>query len=67
MQEFKKTYIVDENNDKVAVQLDIETFNRIEEILENYALFQLMNANGSDEVLNQTDAVVHYESLEKAD
>ena len=38
MEELKKAYIVDEDNRRVAVQIDIETFNRIEEILEDYAL-----------------------------
>jgi len=32
----KKKYIVDEGNHKIAVQLDINTYNKIEEILENY-------------------------------
>ncbi|HVS21048.1 MAG TPA: hypothetical protein VHD88_04330 [Pyrinomonadaceae bacterium] len=35
MEELKRTYVVDEQNHRVAVQIDIETFNRIEEALEN--------------------------------
>lgn len=33
-------YIVDRKNKKVAVQIPIETYNRIEEVLEDYALGQ---------------------------
>ena len=38
----KRRYIVDEQNHKVAVQLDIKTFEKIEEMLENYVLVNLM-------------------------
>lgn len=38
MEELKKAYIVDEENRRVAVQLDIDTFTKIEEILENSRL-----------------------------
>ncbi len=40
--ELNRQYIVDENNHKIAVQMDIKTFEKIEEILENYALYRLM-------------------------
>ena len=42
-----KKYIVDDNNRKLAVQISIETFNKIEEVLENHSLFQLMNEDKS--------------------
>lgn len=35
-----KKYIVNNKNKKVAVQIPIETYNRIEEVLEDYALGQ---------------------------
>jgi uncharacterized protein with ACT and thioredoxin-like domain len=35
-----KKYIVNNKNKKVAVQIPIETYNKIEEILEDYALGQ---------------------------
>ena len=38
----KRQYIVDEQNRRVAVQVDIKTFEQIEEVLENYALSRLM-------------------------
>ena len=61
----KRQYIVDENNRKVAVQLDMETFQQIENILENYALVQLMNVAEEDENLNLEDAKNYYANLTK--
>lgn len=46
--ELKRQYVVDEDNRKVAVQLDIDTFEKIEEIFENYALAQFMYADDSE-------------------
>ncbi|MDP1994329.1 MAG: hypothetical protein Q8K40_03690, partial [Ignavibacteria bacterium] len=45
MFDVKKKYIVDEENKKVAVQIDIETFTLIEEVLENYGLAKLISEN----------------------
>ena len=67
MEELKKTYIVDEGNRKIAVQLDIETFNKIEEILENYALANLIEVQGDEEALERDEALAYYQSLEKAE
>jgi RelB Antitoxin alpha helical domain len=67
MEELKRNYIVDEQNHRVAVQIDIETFNRIEEILENYALARLMKENVDEDALIIDEAIPYYESLEKAD
>ncbi len=67
MEEVKRTYIVDEQNRKLAVQIDIDTFNKIEEILENYALVQLMEEPTSDEALGIDEAMAYYQTLEKAD
>ena len=67
MEELKRIYVVDEQNHRVAVQMDIETFNRIEETLENYALAKLMNENADDDALAPDQALPYYERLEKAD
>jgi len=61
----RKKYIVDEQNRKIAVQMDIDTYNEIEEILENYALVQLMKENRGEEKLNVSDAKSYYHRLEK--
>jgi hypothetical protein len=67
MEELKKSYIVDEENRRVAVQLDIETFNRIEEILEDYALGRLIEEHTDDEAFEHGQALAYYQSLEKAE
>jgi DNA transposition AAA+ family ATPase len=59
----ERRYIVDENNQKIAVQLDIETFEKIENILENHAIYQLMLNNSDEEELNLEDAIKHYKNL----
>ncbi len=67
MGELRKKYVVDERNRRVAVQIDIEAFEKIEEILENYALVQLMKENDADETLELRHAKAYYQTLEKAD
>lgn len=65
--EIERKYIVDERNRKVAVQLDIETFEKIEETLENYGLIQLMQEEEQDdEILELEQAQAYYQTLEKA-
>ena len=65
MEMIRKQYIVDEKNRRVAVQVPIETFERLEEILENYGLVQLMKENEGGEVLGVNEAKSYYDSLEK--
>ena len=50
MKPFKKKFIVDERNRKVAVQIDYATYIKMEELLENYGLFQLMQENEDEQV-----------------
>ncbi len=66
MKSIKKKYIVDENNKTVAVQLDIETFNKIEEALENYALYKLINENDDEDKLSLSDAHEYYKKMKKS-
>ena len=65
METISKQYIVDEQNRKIAVQIPIETFERLEEILENYALVQLMKENEGEEILGVNEAKAYYDQLEK--
>lgn len=67
MEELKKTYIVDEQNRKLGVQVDIDTFNKIEEVLENYALVQLMKEQNDEASFDRDEALAYYQTLEKAD
>ncbi len=66
MNDIKRKYIVDENNNKIAVQLDLNTFNQIEEVLENFALVQFMKENETDETLSLKEAKLYYNKLDKA-
>lgn len=66
MEVIRKQYIVDEKNRRVAVQIPIEVFEKLEEILENYGLVQLMKENERSEVLSISEAKSYYDGLEKA-
>lgn len=66
MEGIKKKYIVDENQNKVAVQIDIADFEKIEQILEDYALGQLMKENDASENLDLQQAKKFYDQLDKA-
>jgi hypothetical protein len=66
METINKRYIVDEQNKKIAVQIPINTFEKIEDILENYALVQLMKENENEEVFGVREAKAYYDQLEKA-
>ena len=58
-------YIVDNQNHKVAVQLDIDTYNQITKTLENFALYKLMEENNNNETLSLEDAREYYKSLKQ--
>lgn len=66
MNTIPRQYIIDEQNRRIAVQIPIQTFEKLEEILENYALVQLMEENEGEETLNAQDAKSYYDQLEKA-
>ncbi len=59
----QKKIVVDENNNPVAVQIDILTFNKIENVLEDYALGQLIKEVAEDEALELEAAKTYYQSL----
>lgn len=67
MEIINKQYIVDEQNKRIAVQIPIETFEKLEEILENYSLVQLMKENGGGGILGVNEAKAYYDQLEKAE
>lgn len=53
----RKRYIVDENNNRIAVQLDLDTFEKIEEILEKYCLKQEIENQKDDIELDKSSGV----------
>jgi hypothetical protein len=60
-----KQYIVDEHNKKIAVQIPVKIFEKLEEILENYALAHLIEENEDDELLSVGEAKSYYNKLIK--
>ena len=63
MLSIKKEYIVNGDNKKRAVLIDIRTFEKIEEILESYGLSKFMKEVEDEEVLSLNDAKSYYETL----
>ena len=63
--QLQSNYIVDNHNHKIAVQLDIKTYEKITDALEDYALFKFMDENKNDEKLSLKDARELYDSLKK--
>ena len=65
MFDIKKEYVVTDDNKKKAVLVDIETFERIEEILESYGLGKYMEEIEGEEALPVNEARSYYSSLKK--
>ena len=65
MLNIKKEFVVTNSNRKKAVLIDIETFERIEEILENYGLGKYMEEIKDEEILSIKDATSYYKALKK--
>ena len=63
MLKIKKKYLTDEKHRPVAVQIDIETFEQIEQLLEDYALGQFIEENDAKESLSLNDAKDYYQKL----
>ena len=64
MKKGSNEYIASEDE---AFQPDVDCFNRLEEILENHVLVQLMEQQVKEEALGLKEAKAYYETLEKAD
>lgn len=65
MKKFKRTYIINERNERVAVQLDIKTFEKIERALEDFVLGEKMLKNKPDEAFSLAEAKTYYRKLKK--
>jgi PHD/YefM family antitoxin component YafN of YafNO toxin-antitoxin module len=66
MLDIKKRYVIDENDRRVAVQIDLETFEKIEELLENSGLAHSIAEAAADDRLDLEAAKEYYASLDKA-
>ena len=65
MLDIKKIYLTDEEKRPVAVQVDIETFEKMEQLLEDYALGQLIEKNDPGKNLSINEAQEYYRKLKK--
>ncbi|MDJ0682088.1 MAG: hypothetical protein QNJ18_19785 [Xenococcaceae cyanobacterium MO_167.B52] len=63
MLEINKRYVVDENQNTIAVQIPLDDFNKIEEVIENFGLAKLMEETDDDELLSVEEAYSYYQSL----
>ena len=61
MEAIKKKYIVDEHEQKVAVQIDIVDFEKIERLLEDYALGKLIEENDPADNLTLAEAKTYHD------
>ncbi len=57
----ERKILIDENGKPVAVQIDYDTFKKIEEILEDYALAKMIEEVKDDESLDLKSAKEEYE------
>ena len=67
MKTIKKKYIVNEHEQKVAVQIDIADFEKIEQLLEDYALGKIMEENDPADNLTLAEAKTYYDQISKAE
>jgi len=65
MLKIKKKYVVDEKKRPFAVQVDIETFEKMERLIEDYALGQLINENDPGDGLTLEESKEYYHKLVK--
>lgn len=63
MLEIHKNYIVDENQQPIAVQIPLAEFEKIEEILENFGLAKLMEEVEDEQRLSTEEALQYYQLL----
>ena len=63
MLKIHKRIVLNESQKPVAVQIPIEEFQRLEDIIENYGLAKLMDEAKDDERLSVKDAKKYYQSL----
>ena len=63
MLKIRKNVVLDENQKPTAVQIPIEDYERLEEIIENYGLAKLMEEVKNDKRLSIEEAKSYYKSL----
>jgi hypothetical protein len=65
MLNLNEKYILNKQQKKVAVQLDIKTFKKIEDVLEDYALGQYIEASIEEDKITLEEAKAAYKKIKK--
>jgi len=65
MEAIEKKYVTDEDNNIIAVQMDIETFRKIEQLLEDHVMAKLIEENKEEDTLDLNEAREYYDKLNK--
>ncbi|MFN6478873.1 hypothetical protein [Nostoc sp. DedQUE07] len=65
MLEVHKNYVLDENQQPIAVQIPIAEFEKIEEILEDYGLAKLIDEVEEEKPLSKDEVLQYYQSLKE--
>ena len=65
MFKIKKRFIVNEKNEPVQVILDLPTFKKIEELLEDHVFAKILHAASKEKVLTLEEAKRQYERIKK--
>jgi rubrerythrin len=65
MMEIHKSIVLDEDQKPIAVQIPIEEFERLEEVIENYGLAKLIDEISDDEKLSVQEAKTLYRSMKQ--
>lgn len=65
MLKIHKSIVVDENQKPIAVQIPIEEFEPIEDVIENYGLAVLIDEVADDEQLSVREAKEFYGTLKQ--
>jgi PHD/YefM family antitoxin component YafN of YafNO toxin-antitoxin module len=60
-----KSIVLDENQKPIAVQIPMEEFERMEEVIENYGLAKMMDEVADDQQLSVQEAKHLYRSLKQ--
>lgn len=61
----RKNYIINKDRKRVAVQLPIKTFEKMEQLLEDYVLVKKMKENRPEDQMELNEAMAYYKRLKK--
>ena len=63
MLEINKSYVLDKDNNPIAVQIPIAEFEKLEEIIEDYGLGKLIEEVENDKPLSKQEALKYLKSI----